>query len=186
MIWMKKFTFNIFHNSLFHFPFSIHASNFSSMIGMKKDHPSTNFGCLYLLHTMLDWGDFYTIGFVSTKITHMQVGKIFGDKNWRNPKLICYFLELIDINFQKFTSFMYKGKIEHCFCHCAYRQEHQMCRRLQPIWWGAYLKVCSKVWHMVQRMGVQHISKITFVPINTTIPTQMWLNVVQSTNSKHL
>jgi len=91
MIWMEISSFNIFHNSLFHFPYSIHVGNFSSIIWMKKDHPSTNFGCLYLLHTMLDWDDFYTIGFVSTKVTHMHVGKLFGDKNWRNPKLICYF-----------------------------------------------------------------------------------------------
>ncbi len=47
-----KVSSNIFHNSLFHFhfyvyfPFSIHVGIFSSIIWMKKDHPSTNFGCL--------------------------------------------------------------------------------------------------------------------------------------------
>jgi hypothetical protein len=142
--------------------------NFSSIIWMKKSSihklwMSISFAYNVRLRWFLHCRVCFNKGY-----THAS-RKTFWKQKLEKFKANFLFWKLIGINLKIFTSFTYKSEIEHCFCHCAYRKEHQMCRRFQPIWWGTYLKVCSKVWHMVHRMGVQHISKITFVLVNTTI-----------------
>ncbi len=69
--------------------------SFHPLLGCKKIHSLTNFGRLYLLHTMGDWGYFYIVRFLLIRATHMQVCKLFENKSWRNPEVIFYFLGLI-------------------------------------------------------------------------------------------
>jgi hypothetical protein len=53
-----------------------------------------NFELPYIIHMVLDWGNFYIVGFASTKATHMQTCKKIGHKSWKKLEVNFLFLEI--------------------------------------------------------------------------------------------